>query len=132
MDALKLSPDCQLIAAQCSGVMILARLGLIDGFPVTTDTNTMPYLRARGIEVVDVPLCAHGNIVTAGGCLASHYLAAWILTRTHGVDVANDVVRYAAPVGEKDDYVSRASAQRWLDTNKLDAEEPDASDQFTL
>jgi hypothetical protein len=31
---------------------------------------------AAGVEVLNQPFFANGNVATAGGCLASHYLAA--------------------------------------------------------
>ena len=52
---------------------------------------------------------AKGNIATAGGCLASHYLAAWIIARLESVEAAESALHYVAPVGEKDEYVARAT-----------------------
>ncbi|GAA3264358.1 hypothetical protein [Nonomuraea helvata] len=48
------------------------------------------------------------NIATAGGCLASHYLAAWIIARLEGNDAAESALHYVAPVGEKEEYIERA------------------------
>jgi hypothetical protein len=53
---------------------------------------------------------AHGNVATAGGCLGSHYLAAWVIARLAGWKAAEAVVHYVAPVGEKQAYVERARA----------------------
>ena len=53
---------------------------------------------------------AHGNVATAGGCLASQYLAAWVIARGAGLAQAEEAIRYVAPVGEKDAYVRQASA----------------------
>ena len=47
-------------------------------------------------------------MATAGGCLASQYLAAWVIARLVGVDAARSAMHYVAPVGEKDAYVARA------------------------
>ena len=47
-------------------------------------------------------------MATAGGCLASQYLAAWIIARTEGPQAAADALHYVAPVGEKEAYVERA------------------------
>ena len=49
-----------------------------------------------------------GNVATAGGCLASQYLAAWIIARTGGHEAATSALHYVAPVGEKEEYVERA------------------------
>lgn len=110
MSVLKLDPARQLIGAQCSGALLLARLGLLDGMPACTDLKTRPWLEEAGIEILDRPFHARGNVATAGGCLASQYLAAWIIARTAGVKAAAEALRYVAPVGEQDEYVSRALA----------------------
>jgi transcriptional regulator GlxA family with amidase domain len=103
-----LDPSRQLIAGQCSGTLVLARLGLLDDVPACTDLITKPWVVAAGVEVLDQPFFARGNVATAGGCLASHYLAAWLIARLEGVEAAESALHYVAPVGEKEEYVSRA------------------------
>ncbi|MET0375847.1 MAG: AraC family transcriptional regulator, partial [Rhizorhabdus sp.] len=61
-----------------------------------------------GIDVIDAPFIAHGNIATAGGCLASYYLAAWIIARGTSVEDAAAAIHYVAPVGEKQAWIDRA------------------------
>jgi hypothetical protein len=51
---------------------------------------------------------ARGPLATADGCLASTYLATWVLARLHGLEAAEHAMHYVAPVGEKDEYVERA------------------------
>ncbi len=58
--------------------------------------------------MLEQPFFARGNLATAGGCLASIYLAAWALARLVGRDAAAEALHYVAPVGEKDEYVARA------------------------
>jgi transcriptional regulator GlxA family with amidase domain len=108
MAELRLDPKRQLIAAQCSGALVLAKLGLLAEVPACTDTRTRPWVEEAGVEVLNQPFVAHGNVATAGGCLASHYLAAWVIARLAGWKAAEGVLHYVAPVGEKDDYVARA------------------------
>ena len=105
-----LDPARQLIAAQCSGTLILAKLGLIGSLPACTDLTTKPWVIEAGINVIDAPFVAHGNVATAGGCLASQYLAAWMIARGASVDAARSALHYVAPVGEKEAYVERAMA----------------------
>ena len=90
--------------------MLLARLGLIGALPACTDLTTKPWVTEAGIEVIDAPFVAHGNVATAGGCLASQYLAAWIIARGASVADAEAALHYVAPVGEKEAYVARAIA----------------------
>jgi len=75
MAQIELDPARQLIGAQCSGTLVLARLGLLGGVPACTDLTTKPWVQEAGAEVLDQPFYARGNIATAGGCLASPYLA---------------------------------------------------------
>ncbi|MGR4864409.1 DJ-1/PfpI family protein [Caulobacter sp. LARHSG274] len=107
---IRLDPARQLIAAQCSGTLVLAKLGLVAGVPACTDLTTKPWVIEAGVEVIDAPFFAHGNVATAGGCLASQYIAAWMLLRGAGRAEAEAAIHYVAPVGEKDQYVARAMA----------------------
>jgi transcriptional regulator GlxA family with amidase domain len=103
-----LDPSRQLIAGQCSGALVLAKLGLLDGVPACTDLTSKPWVVEAGVEVLNQPFFAAGNVATAGGCLASHYLAAWIIARLDGGEAAESALHYVAPVGEKEEYVARA------------------------
>ncbi|MEQ4722950.1 hypothetical protein [Nonomuraea sp. B19D2] len=104
---LPLDPTRQLIGSQCSGALVLDHLGLLAGRPACTDTTTRPWLEERGVTVLDAPFHAEGAIATAGGCLASVYLAAWTLLHTVGEAAARAAIDYAAPVGEKEEVVQR-------------------------
>ncbi len=110
LDQLQLDPVRQLIGAQCSGALLLARLGLLADMPACTDLTTKPWLVEAGVRVEDAPFHARGPIATAGGCLASQYLAAWMMLRGAGEAAARQALHYAAPVGEKDAYVERLLA----------------------
>lgn len=105
-----LDPSRQLIGAQCSGTLLLAKLGLIGSLPACTDLTTKPWVIEAGVEVLDAPFVAHGNVATAGGCLASQYLATWLIARLATLSEAEAALHYAAPVGEKDAYIERALA----------------------
>lgn len=110
LDRLQLDPLRQLIGAQCSGALLLARLGLLADMPACTDLTTKPWLIEAGVRVEDAPFHARGPIATAGGCLASQYLAAWLMLRGAGIEATTQALHYAAPVGEKDAYVARLLA----------------------
>ena len=108
LSKLKLDPSRQLIGAQCSGTLVLAKLGLLGRIPACTDLTTKPWVQEAGIEVLNQAFYAEGNVATAGGCFASQYLAAWIIARTMGEEAVKSALHYVAPVGEKDEYISRA------------------------
>ena len=107
---IRLDPSRQLVAAQCSGTLLLARLGLIGDLPACTDLTTKPWVIEAGVTVIDSPFIAHGNVATAGGCLAAQYLATWMIARAASVRDAEDAMHYVAPVGQKALYVDQAIA----------------------
>lgn len=103
-----LDPSRQLVGAQCSGTLLLAKLGLVGALPACTDLTTKPWVIEAGVDVLDAPFVAHGNVATAGGCLASQYLAAWMIARGASRRDAEQAIHYVAPVGEKARYVEQA------------------------
>jgi transcriptional regulator GlxA family with amidase domain len=110
MSQLKLDPSRQLIGAQCSGTLMLAQLGYLKTVPACTDLLTKPWVQEAGVQVLNQPFYAQGNVATAGGCLSSQYLAAWVIARFESLDAARSAMHYVAPVGEKELYVDRAMA----------------------
>jgi transcriptional regulator GlxA family with amidase domain len=99
MAQLTLDPTRQLLGAQCSGTLILVKLGLLDHVPACTDLTTRPWVQEAGVAVLEQPFFARSNIATAGGCLASQYLAAWIIARLENMETAQSALHYVAPVG---------------------------------
>ena len=90
--------------------MVLAKMGLIGDLPACTDLKSKPWVVEAGVRVLDAPFVAHGNVATAGGCLSSHYLAAWMIARGGSLEDMRQAIHYVAPVGEKAAYVERAAA----------------------
>lgn len=108
LSQLRLDPERQLIAAQCSGTFLLAKLGLIGQTPACTDSSSKPWVQAAGVNILNQAFFAHGNLATAGGCLSAQYISAWMIARLKGIAQAKEVLHYFAPVGEKEEYVARA------------------------
>ena len=105
---IRLDPSRQLIGSQCSGALLLARLGLLEGRPVCTDLQTKKWVIESGVTVIDQPFYAEGNVATAGGCLASQYLATWIMLRAGSREHAETALQRVTPVGQQADYIARA------------------------
>lgn len=110
MARIKIDPARQLIGAQCSGTLLLAKLGLIGDLPACTDLTSKPWVIEAGVNVIDAPFFASGNVATAGGCLASQYLATWVIARLASMNDAGEAMHYVAPVGEKARYVEQAKS----------------------
>ena len=108
LERLTLDPAKQLIGAQCSGTLLLATLGLLNSVPACTDLTTKPWVIDAGVAVLNQPFFAKGNVATAGGCMASQYLATWVIAKLAGTVEAESAIHYVAPVGEKEATVERS------------------------
>lgn len=95
----QLNADTQLICSMCSGSLILAALGLLDGQKATTYPTSAEILRTYNVEVVELPLVVNGNIATAAGCLAAISLVSWIIDTKLNVQIREDVIASVQPVG---------------------------------
>ena len=95
-----LNAEKQMIGSICSGALILAKLGFLEGKTATTYPTTKTALEGLGIEVVEKPFVAHGNIATAGGCLAQQYLIGWVVENLANKEWSDLVIRAIQPVGE--------------------------------
>jgi transcriptional regulator GlxA family with amidase domain len=95
-----LDPQKQIICSMCSGSLILAALGLLDGITATTYPTAIEELKAYGVQVEDKSLVVHGNIATAAGCLAAIDLVGFVVEKLVGPDVREDVIASVQPVGK--------------------------------
>ena len=50
--------------------------------------------------MVEKPFIAHGNIATAGGCLAQQYLIGWMVEKLADKEWSDLILRSIQPVGE--------------------------------
>jgi putative intracellular protease/amidase len=95
-----LNPEKQLIGSICSGSLILAKLGLLEGKTATTYPTSKAVLEGFGIEVIEKPFVAHDKTATAGGCLAQQYLIGWVIENLADKDWRELVLKSIQPVGE--------------------------------
>ncbi|MCU4971882.1 DJ-1/PfpI family protein [Halobacteria archaeon AArc-m2/3/4] len=80
------------VASVCTGAMVLADAGLLEGRPATTHHDAVADLEAHA-DVVDARVVDDGDVLTAGGVTAGIDLALWLLEREFGADVAQRVAR---------------------------------------
>ena len=66
------------------------------------------WVTALWCYILNQAFFAYGNVATAGGCLSAQYISAWMIARLKGMAEAKEVLHYFAPVGEKEEYVTRA------------------------
>ena len=79
------------IAAVCTGGMIVATAGLAGGRPAVTHHGALDDLRKAGAEVIDARVVDDGDLVTAGGVTSGIDLALHLVDREFGTDVARRV-----------------------------------------
>jgi transcriptional regulator GlxA family with amidase domain len=100
LSAFRLEPTRQLIGSMCSGALLLAALGLLEGKSATTYPTVRGLLESTGVRVVERPFVREGNVATAAGCLAAQYLAGWVIEEKFGAAKREEVLRSVQPVGE--------------------------------
>jgi transcriptional regulator GlxA family with amidase domain len=100
LNRLKLNPEKQIICSMCSGSLILAALGLLDGLTATTYPTAIEELRSFGVEVENKDLVIHGNIATAAGCLAAIDLVGFVIEKLLGTEIKDEVIASVQPVGK--------------------------------
>jgi len=100
LNRFQLDPARQIIGSICSGALILAKLGLLEGKTATTYPTVKDTLEEMGVKVEEKPFIAHGNIATAGGCLAQQYLIGWVIENLANTELSELVVKSVQPVGE--------------------------------
>jgi transcriptional regulator GlxA family with amidase domain len=90
------------VASVCTGALLLARAGLLDGLPVTTHWALLDWLRAEcPAAQVDAErrVIDTGHIVTSAGVSAGIDMALSLVSRYSGEDVAAATARRMEYVG---------------------------------
>jgi len=82
--------DGTTVASVCTGAMVLAEAGLLDGRPATTHPVAFTDLEAV-TERVDARVVDDGDVLTAGGVTSGIDLALWLVEREFGRDLADGV-----------------------------------------
>jgi len=84
--------DGTAVASVCTGAMILAAAGLLDGRPATTHHVAHDDV-AEVADLVDARVVDDGEVVTAAGVTSGIDMGLWLLEREFGADVASRVER---------------------------------------
>jgi transcriptional regulator GlxA family with amidase domain len=90
------------IASVCTGALLVARSGILEGRAATTNRGAYGDLRELGAHVIEARVVDDGDIVTAGGPSCGIDLALHILEREFGLEfaaAAADEVHYDRPDG---------------------------------
>lgn len=94
LNQFKLNPSVQVICSMCSGALVLAALGLLNGLSATTYPTAVSELRAFGLDVREnESLVTHSNIGTAANCLAAVDLMHWAISKLYNESIADRTVQ---------------------------------------
>lgn len=91
------APEAEIVLSVCTGSILLAAAGLLDGLSATTHHSAFDLLEAtapkarveRTKRLVD-----NGRLVLAAGISAGLDMALYVVARLHGADVAEEAARY--------------------------------------
>ncbi|MFC6719514.1 DJ-1/PfpI family protein [Natrialbaceae archaeon GCM10025810] len=83
--------DGSTVASVCTGAMVLAEAGLLEGRPATTHAVAKDDLEAYAGSVKDERVVDDGDVLTAGGVTSGLDLTLWLLEREFGEDIAGQV-----------------------------------------
>lgn len=99
------------IASVCTGAMLLAGAGILDGRPATTHHGAIEDLRAAGANVMPgIRVVDDADILTSGGITSGIDLALWIIERERGTAAADRIAQELEHARTGDVWRSRAAA----------------------
>jgi transcriptional regulator GlxA family with amidase domain len=85
------------VASVCTGSLVLAAAGLLDGKPATTHWGSLEVLPTLGRDIEVRPddrFVDNGNVLTAAGVSAGIDMALHLVARLHSTERAREVRRY--------------------------------------
>ncbi|MFI1255361.1 DJ-1/PfpI family protein [Streptomyces netropsis] len=86
-----------ILAAVCTGAMLLSAAGITKGRPCTTHHIARKDLEAQGGKLINARVVDDGDLVTCGGVTSGIDLGLWLLERLYGVEsalLAEEVLEY--------------------------------------
>jgi transcriptional regulator GlxA family with amidase domain len=91
----RLAESGTLMTSVCTGALVLARAGLLDGRPATTHWSALEQLASYGVRVEpDRRFVDDGDVITAAGVSAGIDMALHLVARLDSVEAARKVRRY--------------------------------------
>jgi transcriptional regulator GlxA family with amidase domain len=85
------------VASVCTGSLVLAAAGLLDGKPATTHWQSLELLPTLGTDIEVRPedrFVDNGQVITAAGVSAGIDMALHLVARLHSPERAREVRRY--------------------------------------
>jgi len=92
-----IAAGAELLLTVCTGSLVLAKTGLLDGLKVTTHHEVIPLLQetAPNTEVLPTQrFIDNGSVIVSAGIPAGIDMCLYLVARLHGEDVAGRTARY--------------------------------------
>ena len=92
-----LAPKVELLLSVCTGSLLLAKAGLLDGKEATTHFGAIELLRelAPSTKIIEnTRFVDNGNIITSAGISAGIDMSLHVVAKLHGDAVARESARY--------------------------------------
>jgi transcriptional regulator GlxA family with amidase domain len=92
-----LAESATVMTSVCTGSLVLADAGLLDGRPATTHWGSLEHLGALGRDIEVRPddrFVDDGPVITAAGVSAGIDMALYLVARLHSAERAKEVRRY--------------------------------------
>jgi transcriptional regulator GlxA family with amidase domain len=89
--------EVELLLSVCTGSLVLAAAGLLDGLKATTHHEVVPLLRetAPHSEILpDKRFIDNGSVIVSAGISAGIDMSLHVVARLHGQDIAERTARY--------------------------------------
>lgn len=92
----RVADKAELVTSVCTGSLVLAKAGLLEGRPATTHWENLNDLRSLGVDDVRETdrFVDTGDVITAAGVSAGIDMALHLIVRLHSEDRAREVKRY--------------------------------------
>lgn len=87
----RLYKEGALLASVCTGTMLLAAAGLVQGRYATTHRSALDDLRHAGAQVIDARVVDDGDIITAGGVTSGIDLGLYLVERFASAEIARKI-----------------------------------------
>ncbi len=95
----------KIVATVCTGAMLAATAGLLNGRSAITHHGAVAELRAMGAQVIHARVVDDGDIISAGGVTSGLDLALWLVERYYGSE-------FAVTIEERLEYQRRGAVWR--------------------
>jgi len=93
-----ISKNCELVLSVCTGALILAKAGILNGLKATTHHQAYGELRqlVANTEIIegDIRFVDNGKVITSGGISAGIDMSFHVIDRFFGKEVSNKTANY--------------------------------------